>query len=254
MIDGEDIGPDNRLLNRFSCKELTVWETHTVSITEDLSQDNFILNIEKEIVSGPEIESPIIAAILKTQVSKKPPPQESRGQFLGKLETFYSQQISDRGLGNSNGHIQLAEGSRERLENLTLTEKGDSFNVIGSRPKFSVDDELLNSVEATEFRQAFDNLGIPESLVSEFDGDDFNQWPSKISWAFLSHDTYREKLQEYLDSYKRLVQKAQSSSNPSGRFWASYPFSTSIWNENNEECKAYSLAHYIRLDLRGLHT
>ena len=249
MIDGEDIGPDNRLLNRFSCKELTVWETHTVSITEDLSQDNFILNIEKEIVSGPEIESPIIAAILKTQVSKKPPQQESRGQFLGKLETFYSQQISDRGLGNSNGHIQLAEGSRERLENLTLTEKGDSFNVIGSRPKFSVDDELLNSVEATEFRQAFDNLGIPESLVSEFDGDDFNQWPSKISWAFLSHDTYREKLQEYLDSYKRLVQKAQSSSNPSGRFWASYPFSTSIWNENNEECKAVFVGplHPIRL-------
>lgn len=54
--------------------------------------------------------------------------------------------------------------------------------------------------------------------------------PSKVSWRDLWEDEHgRASLERYLEAYSELVLAARRIGNPAALYWATYPFSISVW-------------------------
>jgi DNA phosphorothioation-dependent restriction protein DptH len=89
--------------------------------------------------------------------------------------------------------------------------------------------ELLESNEVRRFRNAFDDLGIPQAVrVDDSDGNFTHAWISQTSLRYLG-ESGDSRVDAYLEAYSELIEHARVVGDPAGVFWAAYPFSFSVW-------------------------
>ena len=213
-------------------------------------------------LSAPEqktsIQSPIVAAINRQQVSGEKPSAGTVDSFRGVLEEAYSRHLSSGEWLHGNGHIVIAAdrdeiplGEFSALPNdpafLMNALTGEAWDYVMDE---QVPSELLESKEASAFRDAFNELGTPGAMKRDgSESTEFPDWISRTSWRYLWTDR-REALDTYLDAYAALISKAREIESPIGVFWASFPFSTSVWDTKAAlSCSAVMLSplHPIRL-------
>jgi len=214
-----------------------LWQTRQFicSGLDKLAIDDFEINLVTEIDGDFAPESPIIAAILKTSHSKTGPKAIHRETLRGQLESRYSTLIADDEWSSSLGHVVLPSDRNDQVSDVSTMNGASEFAMtpqlreVWSRLMFGgVPSELKNSVEAENFRNAFKALDMGARLKSIDDENSSLVWASKTSWADLVNDP--RLLTDYLETYSKLVSKANSLNNYLGRFWATYPFSVSVWN------------------------
>ena len=214
-----------------------LWQTRQFISTglDKLAIDDFEINLVAEIDGDFAPESPIIAAILKTSHSKTGPKAIHRETLRGELEDYFSNLIAVDEWASSLGHVVLPSDRNDQISDVSTMNGASEFAMtpqlreVWRRLMFGgVPTELKNSVEAENFRNAFKALDMGARLKSIDDENSSLVWASKTSWADLVNDP--RLLTDYLDAYSKLVSKANSLNNYLGRFWASYPFSVSVWN------------------------
>jgi hypothetical protein len=200
-----------------------------------------------------DFQSPVIAAASKSLVSSKIRP-EALGTIRGDYETLVADLAASGLLASCQTHcIVTEEESEGPLQ--TAPNPGLACRIppqLSPRwqalTDFAVPKAISDSAEWHAFCDAFARLGISESLVDE-GGRSAAEWPSRTSWRHLWDDCQLE-LSAYLDAYAALVDRAVEIADPAALFWASYPFSISVWKtEPFAECTAVLLSplHPVRL-------
>ena len=202
------------------------------------------------------VQSPVIAAIHNEALTDDAPSIENSHSIRGLLEDALSTNVTNDDWLSALGHIVLPQDRHESIQKLSLSP--DKSLIIGETTyaawsaisDFQVDEEFLKSAEVNQFQDAFKALGLDIALTERASGGNTNRdWPSRTSWRhLLSGD--RTLLNTYLDTYSQLVAAARKTGLPNNIFWATYPFSVSIWNTTNEgDCQAVLLSpfHPIRL-------
>jgi DNA phosphorothioation-dependent restriction protein DptH len=196
--------------------------------------------------------SPIVAAIDNQTVSSAKPTEETMTSVQGKYEMFVADHIGDSGFIEALGHLAVPEDQDFDFERVELDPSGILMDVVTSAIKletnFKVHHELLHSVQADAFREAFTALGVAEAIQVGTAEDPRSEWPSRTSWRFLWEGT-RGPLENYLLAYTELVEFAKSLGHAHGIFWATYPFALSVWNTSTAICPAVLLSplHPLRL-------
>lgn len=197
--------------------------------------------------------SPIAAAIAKRTPSRDPLPQGEEQSLRGLYEKWIVENYADEDVVGALGHIAMPEGRDTSRE--TVVHIGNGFlmheSLAGEWPQLTdleVPEELFNSVEATQFREAFKALNLGQQFRAEAD-ERTHLRPSTVSWRHLWHGERRE-ITDYLSAYADLIRASNRIGDPAGKFWAAYPFSISIWSTREDALtKAVLLSplHPIRL-------
>lgn len=202
------------------------------------------------------VQSPVIAAIHNEALTDDAPSIENSHSIRGLLEDALSTNINNQDWLSALGHIVLPQDRHESIQNLSLSP--DKSLIIGETTyvawnaisDFQITEEFQKSSEVEQFQNAFKSLGLELSLTERAPGENSNRdWPSRTSWRHLFEGD-RTSLNAYLDAYSKLVAAARKTGLPNNIFWATYPFSVSIWNTTNEgDCQAVLLTpfHPIRL-------
>lgn len=199
--------------------------------------------------------SPIVAAITKSVHSNDPLDLKTARSLRGTYENWVASDSDGEILSRSLGHVVLPSDREMPAFPVQIHEQSgfampddleSHWNLVSDQ---EIPLELLSSVEADEFRAAFQNLDLEGRL---FKGGEESELPTSLlsttSWKDLWETD--AALERYLDAYVDLIQVAKRIGNPVGQFWASYPFSISIWStENTARCEAVLLSplHPIRL-------
>jgi len=200
-----------------------------------------------------DFQSPVIAAASKSLVSSKIRP-EALDTIRGDYEALVADLARTGQLSSCLAHCivteEESEGPLQTASNPDLAcrippQLGSRWHTLTD---FTVPKAISDSAEWYAFCDAFSRLGISESLVGEGELS-AAEWPSRTSWRHLWDDCQPE-LSAYLDSYVALVDRAVEIADPAALFWASYPFSISVWKtEPFAECTAVLLSplHPVRL-------
>lgn len=219
------------------------------SDTVQIGDITFTLTIPKPEAT---CQSPIIAAIDSQPVSTEIPSENIRNSVRGLLENQLSELFADESALQTLGHMILPADTDLAISDLVnvngfALSTLDIHNQWSAISSFEVPESLVASAEAHEFRSAFRNLFVSTSADKAHPPT--MSWPSKKSWKGLwSGD--RKILDQYLSSYTQLVKKAREFDDPSAIFWATYPFSASIWDTTSTgKCRAVLLSplHPLRL-------
>lgn len=197
--------------------------------------------------------SPLVAAMTGSKVSEDPPSLGTQTSIRGQVESLIAERCDSNDWLHTMGHIVLASDRDADLRSLEIA--GGGFLIPAgiaeewsqSQFGFRVSGEVLESEQAAEFRRTFTNLQQVHPMARGFDGTTVRSWPSRVSWAKLWQE--RAVLAEYLNAYSQLVSFAKSTGDPAAVFWASYPFSISVWANSGEGCDAVLLSplHPLRL-------
>lgn len=141
------------------------------------------------------------------------------------------------------GHVVVpanASSSRPALVpdvEVGIAASGDYAKAWHGDTGLQVAPDLLACAEAEAFRAA---TAAIRSTVPE---GERGHWPSRTAWRHLVGNPV---LDDYLRAHAALVERCRSEG-PMARFWSSFPFSVSIWNERRCEAVLLSPLHPIRL-------
>lgn len=201
-------------------------------------------------LSGAEYHSPITAAVRQATVASEPPLEA-----LTTLQADYEIEMVQRrhtdawlhALGHCVVPTEISASPRQ-LQPLStdpafLTPPGFQETLPFGLPLFKVPPALAESEEAAAFRLAFS--AIADKLGWGCEGS--TEWPSRTPTRGLAGSS---ELDAYLHAYTKLMERADEVSGLAGRFWASYPFSVSVWDTSDvPKCVAVQVspAHPIRL-------
>lgn len=199
--------------------------------------------------------SPVVAAITKSPHSKDPLDLEIERSLRGAYEAWVATHIGSELLYQSHGHVVMPS-DRELDSFPVVVDKQSGFAMSeeltshwGLVSDQEIPEELSSSESAKAFREAFDALDLRSKFFGlNEDSEIPASRPSTTSWRGLWDD--RAVLERYLDAYSDLIEEAKRIGDPAGRFWATYPFSISIWStENTARCESVLLSplHPIRL-------
>lgn len=180
--------------------------------------------------------SPIIAAITNSRPTTGNLSAEGLQSIRGAYEQYVTREFDSNAFRESLGHlaapqdrrIEIFPDSDQATAGLLLS---DEFKDIWQNiSDFSVPSEIIDSDQAEEFRRAFDALNLRERFsqegnISQMIGD---LLPSKVSWRSLWKEE-RAVLERYLVAYSELIAEARRIGSSAAVFWATYPFSISIW-------------------------
>jgi hypothetical protein len=203
--------------------------------------------------SDDDFQSPIIAAASQSQVSSQVRPESLR-TLRADFETLVSELATTGDLSAGLVHCVLTEDEpagplqTELYPEFALRMSEELRSRWSAITAFTVPSAIRDSEAWLEFSRAFQDLGVADSLI-ESGTREGAEWPSRTSWRHL-WDDQRPALEAYLESYAALVRQAQELGDPSAVFWASYPFSISVWKTTPyAECTAVLLSplHPIRL-------
>jgi len=203
------------------------------------------------------VHSPIIGAIEKRDISLNP--TEIQVESLrGDIETLYGALITQNGAEPSLFHLVLPSevpDAQVAVGSITTTANGSflipdvqefGLNTNLRRMFERVPKELIQSLEMTEFLLAFKALGLDEELRKQCESGGLG-WMSRVSVGHL-HES--DQLNRYLESFTALIGRANQIGEPWGQFWATYPFSASVWSTTPvPKCSTVFLSpfHPIRL-------
>jgi len=206
-------------------------------------------------VSTKASHSPIVAAISKMRATIDPLDKDTMASVRGQYEAYASLMSEDVSWLEALGHLVVPQDRDfdilpKKVQSEGAVIMSDQLRTIWPTVSdFEVPEEVTNSPEAEEFRDAFLGLSVPALLSQRgTSGEETVSIPSKSSWRSLWDS--RESLQRYLNAYAELIRSARSIGDPAGVFWATYPLSISIWEtETAAECSAVLLSplHPIRL-------
>lgn len=200
------------------------------------------------------VHSPILAAITKSPLTSDDVEEVNARSIRGMLERILVDQLEEIGARESNFHFALPQsaigslGSLEHASGLMIgSGAADAFK---ESTNFRVLKEFAASKEAEDFRVAFDQLDVPSRLRRRLGPlVDRSDIPSRLSFRDL-WATNRPVLDNYLETYTRMVEAAKSTNDYNTVFWATYPFSFSLWElEQQGKCTAVFLSplHPLRL-------
>lgn len=197
-------------------------------------------------------QSPLIAAAFKVVLAVEPPSTMNQRSVRGSFEEMLSSKLNQDAFLKANFHFMVSEDVQFKQPSADyfpgfITDT-PTFQSLRGQDGFDLNQEFLDSPEVQSFQQAFLALGISEKLAGR---DTYDQaWPSKTSWRDL-FDGKKAQLEGYLSSYSEMVELARREGNALEIFWASYPFSFSVWDLNRESshCSAVMLSplHPLRL-------
>jgi DNA phosphorothioation-dependent restriction protein DptH len=198
--------------------------------------------------------SPIVAAIDNQLVSADRPSVGTERSIRGVLEEFFADHIGDQALEDSLGHVVLPADIDLPTADLSLHDSSlmmtsDMHRQWSALTGFKVPQALLHSEAAEIFRMSVRELGLAEALSPNSADAGKSEWPSRTSWRHL-WERDRNALDAYLTAYTELVRVAREIGDPSGVFWATYPFTASIWDVRVDgKCVAVLLSplHPLRL-------
>jgi DNA phosphorothioation-dependent restriction protein DptH len=249
---GENCSLDSVAVDAYSSRPGWFSQSTKVQDRAEIGVDEQIVQLIVDSEDEGE-QSPIIAAIYKRLLTKDPISLENAKSFNGQLEKILVENIKATDIEKLGIHFVLAEGEQFGLSGCSsidgLTFLGGTESAFANSTNFRVPDSIKNSNEAKEFLAAFTALEIGESLRAR--SVDSGNWdlPSRTSWKTLARSK-KHHLDAYLDSYRNLVAKAKLLDDPDATFWATYPFSFSVWDlKDSGNCKAVFLSplHPIRL-------
>ena len=226
--------------------------TEVVSISEQVqiqSGENTIQLFKESQSNG--THSPIIAAISKEVLPPIPPSLENANSIRGQFEDLIAKNISNEEWMSCLFHIAVEEnfplGSSDSFNSslppgvLCGREVGQVLTNIG----FEIDPQFISSSQVSNFIDSVRDLGLGKQLMSQ--AGKAPVWPSKTSWSYLFSDG--DALNRMLVAYEAMVLSAKDDFSANEIFWASYPFSTSIWNAGTMLCSGVMLSplHPLRL-------
>lgn len=199
--------------------------------------------------------SPVVAAIAKIPHSKDPLDLDIERSLRGAYEIWVAKHLETDLLSQSNGHVVMSS-DRELASFPVVVDEQSGFAMSEELvpdwqlvSDLGVPQELSSSEAAKAFREAFEGLGLRNRFFGHEEGADIPvSLPSTTSWKDLWDD--QVALECYLDAYSDLIEEAKRVGDPAGQFWATYPFSVSIWStENTARCESVMLSplHPIRL-------
>jgi DNA phosphorothioation-dependent restriction protein DptH len=198
--------------------------------------------------------SPILAAITRDAPSPDSMSDSESGSLRGRYEEAATASFGDEGRWRRSLG-QMAVSVDEDSDFVDLQEHAGVVMSSATSARwtevldFSVPQSLLESAQAKKFRAAFEALDL-FGRRAEPDLPEQLRFPSRYPRRDLWHSK-RIELDAYLDAYSELVDFARAQSDESALFWASYPFSLSIWSldPNDSGCKAVLLSplHPLRL-------
>lgn len=245
---------DGRPLVSWNDRELEWTDSFKLATTTtfDLDGTSVELSADEEPTST---LSPLLAATLHTEVDRSEVSFEVRDSLRGRLEDLIVQNLEAESFGRCLGHIALGPDDEQGLTSLRLIRNG-SF--LGSealesawQKHFNVDvpADFMSSKAVAEFRDAFHGLELPKRMTVESGVQRRFSWPSRTSFRELWASSGRESLARYLGAYSAMMQAAADHGSPSAIFWATYPFSVSVWSADVATASAILLSplHPIRL-------
>lgn len=235
-----------------------LWETDqfVASGMDQILIDGFEIRLASEVNAVSAPESPILAAILKVSHSKGQPKIAHRDSLRGGLEGYYAQLVDSDGWLSTLGHVVLPSDLLGVIDEIEVTAQEADFGMSSEMAEVwqqviqgTVPKALKESTEADEFRLAFESLDIKSCLTqTDADNGESLTWVSKTSWKHLVDDP--TQLDRYLCAYTQLLKKANELGDETGRIWAAYPFSLSIWRTSGAprmQAVLLSPLHPIRL-------
>lgn len=197
--------------------------------------------------------SPITAAISKRMPSRDPLPHGEEQSLRGLYEKWIVENYSSVDVTAALGHIVMPEDRDTSREEIVPTGSGFLMHesLAGEWQQLTdleVPEDLSNSAEAHQFREAFTGLKLGQQFKVTEDGRTHLR-PSTVSWRYL-WDGDRTAINDYLTAYADLIRASNRNGDPAGKFWAAYPFSVSVWSTlDDARTKAVLLSplHPIRL-------
>ncbi|MHB1171113.1 MAG: ATP-binding protein [Lacisediminihabitans sp.] len=198
--------------------------------------------------------SPVVAAVDNQLVSGERPSLDTERSVRGVLESQLSDNLLNEEWRLALGHIMLPADldipmGRLAVHDSAVLMNDEMHGYWSATTGFTLLESFVHSAAAVNFRQAFIDLGISAALDPGADSATRGEWPSRTSWRHL-WSTNREALDSYLEAYSELVRCARETSDASTIFWATYPFSASIWDaKTSGKCVAVMLSplHPLRL-------
>ncbi|MFD5274197.1 hypothetical protein ACFWHS_09725 [Glutamicibacter sp. NPDC058337] len=197
--------------------------------------------------------SPVAAAIAKRMPSRDPLPQREEQSLRGLYEKWIVENYADEDVIGALGHFAMPEDRDTYREEVVPVGNGFLMHesLAGDWRQLTdleVPEELYNSVEANQFREAFRALKLGQQFKVDDEGRTHLR-PSTVSWRHLWSGERRE-INDYLTAYADLIRASNRIGDPAGKFWAAYPFSISIWSTRDDALtKAVLLSplHPLRL-------
>ena len=204
------------------------------SLDMEIAQD--IFKIETPVTEL-RIESPIHAAAKKALLTREESSLENQQSLFGRLETAMSRILQNECWRNSNLHMVLPSDADLEFGELSeiaakpsVISSDSTYHAWSSVTNFSVDSDFQKSAQVKEFQDSFDGLDVPSELVRRLsNAGDAPDWASRTSWAHL-WSSNRDSLERYLSAFEAMVNAARLTKDPDTIFWASYPFSVSVWD------------------------
>lgn len=186
--------------------------------------------------SSRSTHSPIIAAIKNLRATTEDLSTASLQSVRGAYESYVTTGHSSPAFIESLGHVIAPEDRKidimpDRQADSSGLGMSDEFRKVWPMiSDFHVPKEIIESPEASEFRFAFKELKLDQKLAGGNLSRDnqISQLVSKISWRNLWEED-RGVLERYLTAYSDLIGAARRLGDPAAVFWATYPFSLSIW-------------------------
>ncbi len=230
--------------------------SQVVKIDSDIDlrveESDFVLRSKEQ---NNEIESPLIAAIDRQKLTSISSSSSNRSSIRGQLENLLAKSLESdvhkKGVLHYalpiDNHVSF-EPSEYTLEAGLLVPNTELQNWKHT-VDFSLQPDFLNGAETQAFINSFLELDVIGNLRKRNLIGDNADWPSRTSWRHL-YSSKKDELEAYLYSFEAMVAAARSTGNAGNLFWATYPFSASIWDtERDGACKGLLISplHPIRL-------
>lgn len=210
----------------------------------------------RSMASSKAPTSPVVAAISKMLPSRDPLSLETLKSLRGQYETWLTENLSEDGVEISLGHVIMpTDRDSAGFPAETRPESGFAMSTgtashWESASDLSVPVMLRKSEAFSDFLAAFQGLALRSKLFNSTGGlgGRSAMLPSTMPWKDLWED--RSVLEQYLTAYTGLIREAKRLEDPAGVFWATYPFSISLWSTvGSAKCHAVLLSplHPIRL-------
>lgn len=249
LIEGNEVPPSEGI---YGIHETKVSIDHNLELS--IGSDSYSLITPTKQVW---IESPVHAAAKKALLVRGEGSPENQNSLFGKLETALGNLLQGDNWKQTNLHLVLPKEAAVSFSNLRVfgTEPPvmsteDVFQSWRASTNFSVNTDFLSSSAVTDFRECFEKLGIPEELTRRLSSpQEEPDWVSRTSWAHL-WSTRKEELDAYLVAFQKMIEAAIETGDQDTLFWASFPFSASVWDTlGSGKCEAVLLSplHPLRL-------
>lgn len=252
LLDGVEMAPLGRAETLWRLQRRLVGGGFTVAAIDQLFEVSAL-----EADAGEH--SPILAAVRRQRVTSAAPSHGTQESLRWRVERYLGYNCDRREVATSLGHIALPQLHASGIDELVGHGPAQAFLVPVDRETawqhalaFTVDERFCNGEEVQAFRSAFAALDLRRLLSRRSsDGGDSVEVLSRTSWRHLWEEPGRARLARYLNAYSEMVEAAERlTHSPATRFWATYPFSVSVWSENvSPSCKGIMLSplHPLRL-------